>query len=138
MISAGVIIFRRTEKEIKYLLLKHIKNGTHWGFPKGRIGEGEGVKEAALREVREETELKLKKLIEGFKSKESYSFINKDGVKIEKTVIYFLAEIKEEKMRLSEEHSKIGWFSFNEALRKLKEQNLRDLLKKANYAINSK
>ncbi len=138
MISAGAIVFRKIKKEIKYLLLKHIKNGTHWGFPKGRIEEREEIKETALREVREETGLKIKKLIGEFKWEENYSFINKEGIKIKKKVIYFLAEIEEEKTRLSKEHSKIGWFSFNEALKKLEEPSLKNLLKKVDDLINSK
>ena len=56
--SAGVIIILKNEK----ILLCHPSNAKWFGsysFPKGGIDEGETIKQAALRELFEETSVKL-------------------------------------------------------------------------------
>lgn len=49
-ISSGIIFI----KDVK-ILLCHATNTPYWGIPKGHIDEGETALEAALREVKEET-----------------------------------------------------------------------------------
>ncbi len=51
--SCGIVVFREELPERLYLLL-HYEEG-HWDFPKGHIEAGETEKEAAFREVYEET-----------------------------------------------------------------------------------
>lgn len=135
MISAGAIIFIQKDKQIKYLLLKHIKNGTQWGFPKGQNNENENIKATAAREIKEETGLIINNFIENFKEEAKYSFINKDGAKINKKVIYFLGEVKHHKIKISHEHSDARWFLFEDAMLKLKSQNLKEMLEKANNQL---
>lgn len=53
--SYGVLIFN----EHRQLLLAHATGQKHWDIPKGGAEEGEGARDAALREVREETGLDL-------------------------------------------------------------------------------
>jgi bis(5'-nucleosidyl)-tetraphosphatase len=62
--SAGAVVFRKTDKGIKYLLLKY-RNG-HWDFPKGHIENGETEEETMRREVREETGIDDLKIVPGF------------------------------------------------------------------------
>ena len=52
VISAGIVIFRRVEGELKFLFL-YRSRGT-WDFPRGRMEEGERSWQTAFREVREE------------------------------------------------------------------------------------
>ena len=52
--SAGAVVFRRTERGIRVLVLRAFKN---WDFPKGRVDPGEEQLAAARREVAEETGL---------------------------------------------------------------------------------
>ena len=52
--AAGGIIVRAAKKGPKVLLV-HRKRYNDWSFPKGKLDEGEKFKEAALREVMEET-----------------------------------------------------------------------------------
>ena len=60
--AAGGIIVRAAKKGPKVLLV-HRKRYNDWSFPKGKLDPGEKFKEAALREVLEETgyECKLHK-----------------------------------------------------------------------------
>jgi bis(5'-nucleosidyl)-tetraphosphatase len=52
--AAGAVVFRRSDKGIRLLVLRAYKN---WDFPKGTIEPGEDALAAARREVEEETGL---------------------------------------------------------------------------------
>jgi len=146
--SAGAIVFRR-EKDgaIKYLLLKH--RADYWNFPKGIIEKGEGLKEAALREIREETGLKEVELIPGFKETVRYFFKVKydyqvaRGFKIGqmtlKFVTYFLAESKSKEIKISLEHQDYAWLNFEGVMDKFKKYKInQNILKKADGCLHEK
>ena len=63
--SVGILYFKREEETIKVLLCHPggpYWEGTHlhsWGIPKGELDKKEKVKEAAIREFKEETNLKV-------------------------------------------------------------------------------
>ena len=122
-ISAGIIIYRRTNEGIKFLLLYH--GGGYWNFPKGklefepRMGVGiltqgkEKSWEAAVRETREETGLKLSdlKFQKGFRAYEKFVFwrkIRNRKIKVFKVVIFYLAETRKSQINISEEHEGYG------------------------------
>ena len=69
--SCGGLIYREHEGETHILLLKH-RCGGHWSFPKGHMEAGETEMETALREIREETGLRVF-LREGFREAVEYS-----------------------------------------------------------------
>ncbi|MDH3445442.1 MAG: NUDIX domain-containing protein, partial [Deltaproteobacteria bacterium] len=52
---AGGVVFRHNGASLEYLLVHASKNSTEWVLPKGHIGPGEDAREAAVREVYEET-----------------------------------------------------------------------------------
>ncbi len=133
--SAGVIIFRRDE-EIKYLLLKY--GYGHWDFVKGNIEKGENEIETIIRETKEETGIEDLKFLKGFREKISY-FYRKGKDLVYKEVVFYLAETKEKKVRLSYEHEDYCWLPFEKALEKITFNNSKKLLKKANsYLKNEK
>lgn len=140
-ISAGAIIFRRNKK-IKYLLL-HYPSGrkgakfSYWDFPKGHIEKKESPKDTAKREVFEETGIEDLKFLEGFKQTIKYFFKDKQKT-IFKIVIFLLAETKTKKVKISFEHIGYGWFSYQEALKKLNFKNSKELLKKADIFLKIK
>ncbi len=113
-ISAGLVVFRRTEEGPKFLLLYH--GGRYWNFPKGKIEVEERSLEAAVREVREETglratDLRIKKR---FKAYERFTFF-RNKKRIFKIVIFYLAETKRRQIRISAEHGGFGWFLYRDA-----------------------
>ena len=113
-ISAGLVIFRRTEEGPKFLLLYH--GGRYWNFPKGKIEAEEKSLEAAMRETGEETglreaELRLKKK---FRAYERYGFF-RNKKRIFKIVIFYLAETRVRQIKLSKEHEGFGWFLYRDA-----------------------
>jgi 8-oxo-dGTP pyrophosphatase MutT (NUDIX family) len=131
--SAGMVIFRKDEDNLHYLLLRY--GWGHWGFPKGIIEEGETEKEAAIRETKEETGLSVFELIQDFKERIEYYF-RKSGRTVHKEVVYFLAETPQTAITLSLEHSGHQWLSLNQAMTRLSFENDRRVLKKANRMLN--
>ncbi len=117
-VSAGIIIFRRTEGGIKYLLLYKGKN--YWNFPKGKIEMGERSYETALREIYEETGLRSSdlKMQSNFKAFERFIFQHQKE-KIFRVVILYLAETRNPQVRISPEHEGFGWFTITEAKKEL-------------------
>ena len=53
-LSAGVVVVRQQDSAWRYLLLRAFR---HWDFPKGVVEAGELLRDAAVREVAEETGL---------------------------------------------------------------------------------
>lgn len=128
--SAGAIVFRREKDNIKYLLL--LRNPKYWDLPKGNIEKGEKEEEAAEREVKEETGLKEIAIIPEFKESEHY-FYRLKGELVSKDVVFFLAESKTGKVKISKEHEGYEWFIFDEAIKKVKS---KEILEKANKFLN--
>ena len=64
-LSAGILLFRERNGETEILLIKpggpfwRNRHEGAWMIPKGRVEEGEGAAEAALREFEEETGTRL-------------------------------------------------------------------------------
>jgi len=123
--SAGAVVFYRGEP-IEYLLLL----STFWGFPKGHVEMGEQEREAALREILEETGLQVD-LIEGFRHIEEYAY-ERHGEQQPKRVIYFLGETRDRRSRLSDEHTDMAWLPYNEAMARFGFEGLRETLRAAN------
>ena len=139
--SAGIILYRRKNDVIEYLLLNGDAIG--WGFPKGHIDDGESHKQTAKRETFEETGLKVSKLESGFKHEVKY-FLKKnwstgkqyDTPKL-KIVTYFLAEVPSKaKVKISNEHIGFEWFTYGKA--KKKQMFNKKLLKQAKDYIYNK
>jgi 8-oxo-dGTP diphosphatase len=55
VLAAGGVLGRRTEKGELEVLLIHRPKYDDWTLPKGKLDDGEGAEDAALREVEEET-----------------------------------------------------------------------------------
>ena len=139
-LSAGIIIYRRTQDGPKFLLLYH--GGRYWNFPKGKIDNSAGREttfRAASREVREETGILPRDLLlnNRFKSYDKYVFTQK-GKKIFKTVVYYLAETVKRDVKISDEHSGFGWFLYKDASRMLLYGNLKNNIKKAYETVQGK
>jgi bis(5'-nucleosidyl)-tetraphosphatase len=111
--AAGAVIFRRSERGIRLLVLRAYKN---WDFPKGLIEPGEDALAAARREVLEETGLAAIDYPFGDEFKETLPY---SGNKVAR---YYLAQTDAEKIELPvspqlgrPEHHEYRWVSFDEA-----------------------
>lgn len=133
--SAGAVIFKKKNNELLFLIIYSNRNKT-WGFPKGHIERGETEKEAAAREIKEETGLRDLKFIKGFEEKIAYETISKrlplEGRKIKKYVTYFLCETDNQGILIDNvEISDYKFLPLKEAEQLIKFDNLNVILRKA-------
>ena len=126
--SAGAIVF----KEGKVLLIKNKsikdKKVSFWGFPKGHLEKGEKSRDAALRELKEETGIEAE-IVE--KVGDSKYVFTQNGEKIFKVVVIFIMEYKSGvgKPQLAE-IDEVLWLEPKEALERLSFKNDKELLEK--------
>ncbi|OGY57673.1 MAG: hypothetical protein A3C03_01180 [Candidatus Colwellbacteria bacterium RIFCSPHIGHO2_02_FULL_45_17] len=136
-VSAGFVIFRGTKDGPKFLLL--FDRGRDWNFPRGKLVAEEKSFYGALRETQEETGLRRQdlRIKRGFRAYERFTFLNRDRVKVHKTIIFYLAETNKKQIELSREHDGFGWFLYGEATTLLSSyKERRAVLKKANDFIS--
>ncbi|MDA1337324.1 MAG: NUDIX domain-containing protein [bacterium] len=136
--SAGAVIFRMENKEPYFLLLHYpteprVKK-EYWDFPKGHLEKGETAKQAATREIGEETGLTEITYSPGFEENIHYYF-RVEGNTISKTVVFFLAKTKKKEVQISFEHKGFIWLPFLQAIEKLKFANARRILRAAQHYI---
>lgn len=111
--SAGAVVFRRTGRGVRLLVLRAYSS---WDFPKGEIETGENELDAARREVGEETGLTDLDFPFGEAHRDTLPY--SDG----KVARYYLAETGEDAVELPvspelghAEHHEWRWVSFAEA-----------------------
>ena len=111
--AAGAVVFRRTPRGIRYLVLRAYNN---WDFPKGLVETGENQLDCAKREVKEETGLTELDYPFGEEYRETVPYAGK------KVARYYLAETEEVEINLPistelgrPEHHEWRWVSADEA-----------------------
>jgi len=109
----------------------------HWRLAKGVIEEGESTKEAALREIAEETAIKTEILDKIGQSTYFYSF---KGEKIFKIITFYLMRFqKDTGNRVDEiEIEKIEWLPYKGAYAELTFDSDRKILVKAKKILEEK
>lgn len=138
IISAGLIVYRRTKDGIKFLLL--YRGRGIWDMPRGRMEAEERSWQTAFREVYEETGLRKSELRVDQSFRRVYEKFpyTRDRESFFKIVIFYLAETDKEQVRLSSEHDGYGWFSLREAQRHLgRYRKRRELLQRAWDYLNN-
>lgn len=123
--SCGAVVCRKVEEGIEVLLICH-KNGGHWAFPKGHVENNETETETALREIWEETGLKVE-LDTGFRRVVTFS--PKPGVM--KDVVYFAGEAQpNDALKAQEEELlDICWESPEKAMERITFDNDKETLR---------
>ena len=110
--GCGAILF--DERREKVLLTRRTDNG-RWCLPGGAMEAGESVAEACVREVWEETGLRVRvtRLV-GVYSDPDQLVIYPDGTKVHIVVLSFEAEVLGGELGLSNETTDFGYFSVAE------------------------
>ncbi|HSG84803.1 MAG TPA: NUDIX hydrolase [Candidatus Limnocylindrales bacterium] len=133
--SAGGIVvrYRDSRPEIVLGARRRVRGGRTWTLPKGTPDPGESIEETARREVTEETGLQVD--IVGSLGSIEYSFV-KAGVRIEKTVHYFLMQPRGGDLDLhDQEFEEVRWVDIEEAPGLLTFPTERALVARASEAI---
>jgi len=126
--SAGIILFRKEDSKILFLLL-HYPSG-HWDFIKGKMEEGESTHETAIRETKEETGITDITFLENFEEWIKYDF-QYQGELVRKKVVFFLAETKTKEVMISNEHLDYTWMDYNTSMEKTTFDNAKTVLTRA-------
>lgn len=129
--SCGAVVYRFDGKYPVFLLIKN-RRSSNWGFPKGHVERGETFTETALREVHEETGVHIK-LIDGFEEESKFQI----GGKVDKKVTIFLGYTEEKKIvKQEEEIEDYAWLDYSTALKNLKFDNDKLVLRRAGRYMN--
>lgn len=137
--SAGVVTYSidiRNGAPIRMYLLLAYPRG-YWDFAKGKLEAGEDSKDAAIRELQEETGLSVR-FDEGFMEELYYKFTDPQRTLVDKKVTFFLGEASSQEVTLSHEHKGYCWLPYEEACKKLTFLNARTLLTHAEEFLKNK
>jgi len=132
--SSGAVIYRKEKGKTYFLVIFSARNKI-WGFPKGHIESGEDEKDAAIREIEEETGIKDLVFIDGFRVENIYDTKSNrgpyNGTMIEKHAAYFLCETKTKNIVIDKkEISDYKWVTFDGAAPLLKFGSMKMVLSK--------
>ena len=126
--SAGIVLFRKENSKILFLLL-HYPSG-HWDFVKGKMEEGETTHQTAIRETLEETGITDIVFLDDFEEWIEYNF-QFHGELVHKRVVFFLAETKTKEVSISHEHLDYTWMDYQTAMEKTTFDNAKLILSKS-------
>ncbi len=127
-----ICLFKEKNGHPRYCVLKRDHNWQGWEFPKGRIDTGEDVKEAAMREIEEETGIKPIEIDE-LDIEHEWTYL-RDNKKYRSIYKCFMARAPEDARVYTgknpdNEHSKGFFLNFRDTMDILEHDNQKDLLK---------
>ncbi|MEX0931066.1 MAG: NUDIX domain-containing protein, partial [Candidatus Paceibacterota bacterium] len=127
--SYGVIPIYKIDNDWRVLVVQQYgsKGDLYWGFPKGHKEEGETDTCAAVRELKEETNITLTSLDDSRVFEQLYTFTNGE-MHVKKKVIYYIGKAESEGMVLqTNELATAEWCSFPKARELLTHEGTRKM-----------
>lgn len=135
VVSAGGVVGRLTGEGVEVVVCGRTKEAI-WGLPKGTPEAQESLEETAVREVQEETGLKV--AIVDKVGDITYWFV-RDGIRYHKTVCYYLMRPLGGKLEAHDwEYDRVEWLPVEAALRVLTFENDREIVRKAERMIRAR
>lgn len=125
-LSAGLVPVRQGPAGLEFLLLYNLFF-EQWQFPRGAVVKGESEQECALREFSDATGLPVQAVHAACRSELHYTVVIRD-YDIERTIVYFLAEVGPGDVCLgNENHGEARWVGPQEAWEMLAETSPEQL-----------
>ncbi|MGC8586045.1 MAG: uracil-DNA glycosylase family protein [Candidatus Micrarchaeia archaeon] len=132
--DAGILIYKYEKGKRHFLFLR---KGKHFDLPKGHAKRNETCEDAALRETKEETGIEAK-LVPHFEHDIIFRYKIK-GRQITTHICVYLAQVRQEEIKLSREHSGFAWLTFEEIARSRSIfENEKELVRHADAYIRKK
>jgi 8-oxo-dGTP pyrophosphatase MutT (NUDIX family)/ribosomal protein S18 acetylase RimI-like enzyme len=130
--SFGSVIYRITNGKTEYLAVKSQTTKKHWGFPKGHATKGETGIQTAIREVFEETGIKIS-IRDDLTAYERYILCGN----IHKEVTFYIANAGGQQVTVQpSEIADFRWGGFEEIYNLLTYSNSRNVLCRAELYLN--
>lgn len=104
---------------------------------KGNVEQGETEKQTVTRELQEETTITQAQFIDNFRESINY-FYRRQGLTVNKEVVFFIIESGIDKVELSFEHVGFAWLDYQHAMDKLTFKSSKDTLQKAHEYLAKK
>lgn len=130
--SCGGIVFTIRKEQIFYVIIEEA-SGFH-SLPKGHMEDAESEEQTAIREIEEETGLKLD-LIQGFRMVDEY--VPREKPDVTRQIVYFLAEYLDEEPYIvrPDEVRSIKVLNLEDALNTLEYDGIKTILATADQYI---
>jgi len=133
--SCGAVIYINNQEKTRYLLLNYTAG--HWDFVKGNVEPSETEKQTVTREMQEETGITHAEFIGDFRESINY-FYRRQGLTVNKEVVFFIIESETDEVKLSFEHIGFIWMDYSHAMEKLTFKNAKETLQKAHDFLQKK
>ena len=137
LVSAGGVVYRMEQGVLDIAICgQYSQDSWSWRLPKGTPDTGETLEETAIREVIEETGLKVK--LEAPIGSIQYWFVRPDnGIRCQKTVYFYLMRAVGGSVKDNDnEFDEVRWANADESLLTLTYKNEIDILDKAIYMVS--
>lgn len=124
--TAGGVVFRKKRGKVEILLIQDAKD--RWTIPKGHIEPGETAKQAAEREIMEETGLKHLTVL-SWLGKINFRYRRQQSLVLMTTQIYLVrADMDTDDHQKEKWMNDIAWFEMSEALEKIEYDDIGKLI----------
>jgi len=128
--AGGGVVYRRVDGRTEYLLVRRERHND-WSFPKGKLDEGEDLRDCAVREVREETGMRCDVGVR------LPLVTYRDRARRRKGVAYWLMTVVSGRFKPNSEVAAVGWFDLKSARAVLTYRRDRELLNEADSTVNA-
>jgi len=124
--TAGGVVYRKVKGRVEILLIQDAKD--RWTIPKGHIEPGETAKQAAEREIMEETGLRHVTVL-NWLGKINFRYRRQQSLVLMSTQIYLVrADLDTDDHQKEKWMNDIGWFSLHDALEKIEYDDIGKLM----------